>query len=249
MSEHVQETVIITGGAKRIGRAIAIECAKAGTNVAITYRDSHDEAQELVKELKKLAPEQKFASFQADVSHGANVEKLKNEVLREFETVTALVNNAAVFRRSPFEAMTESDFDFHVATNLKGPYLMSKAFGDLFLQQKRGSILNFADIHGLRPLKNYIPYCVSKAGVVMLTQALAKALAPHVCVNCICPGTILLPSETQGEADDEASLVARIPMQRLGTPEEIAQTAHFLLFGPSFITGAILPVDGAERLK
>jgi NAD(P)-dependent dehydrogenase (short-subunit alcohol dehydrogenase family) len=99
-----------------------------------------------------------------------------------------------------------------------------------------------------------VPYCVSKAGVVMLTEALAKALAPCVRVNCICPGTILLPSEAQGaddgeSADDEASLVARIPLGRLGTPEEIAETALFLLFGPAFITGAILPVDGAQRLK
>jgi NAD(P)-dependent dehydrogenase (short-subunit alcohol dehydrogenase family) len=159
------------------------------------------------------------------------------------------VNNAAIFRRTPFEKMTESDFDDHIAANLKGPYLMSKSFGDLFLQQGQGSILNIADIYGLRPLKNYIPYCVSKAGVVMLTEALAKALAPDVRVNCICPGTILLPSEEQGEADDEESLLKRIPLGRLGTPEEIAETARFLLFGPGFITGAIVPVDGAQRLK
>ena len=243
------ETVIITGGAKRIGRAIALNCAQNGANVAITYRTSHDEAQELISELREMAPQGKFAAFRADVSRADDVEKLADSVLQTFDGVTALVNNAAIFRRTPFNAMNEDDFDEHIAANLKAPYLMSKTFGDLFLQQKRGSILNFADIHGLRPLKNYIPYCVSKAGVVMLTEALAKALAPHVLVNCICPGTILLPSQTQGENDDEASLIARIPLQRTGTLEEIAETAHFLLFGPSFISGAILPVDGAERLK
>lgn len=246
----MKETLLISGGAKRIGRAIALNCAQAGANVAITYRTSEAEAYQLLDELSTLAPQQKFAAFRADVSRAADVKRLKGEVLQTFDTVTALVNNAAIFRRTPFDVMTENDFDDHINANLKGPYLMSQVFGEHFLQQKRGSILNFADIYGLRPLKNYIPYCVSKAGVVMLTEALAKALAPCVRVNCICPGTILLPSEEQnGEGNDEESLIARIPLQRLGTPEEIAETARFLLFGPGFITGAIVPVDGAERLK
>ena len=102
-------------------------------------------------------------------------------------------------------------------------------------------------------LKNYVPYCVSKAGVVMLTQALAKALAPHVRVNCICPGTILLPSENQGEdteySDDEDLLRNRVPLRRFGTPEEIAQSIVFLIGGPQFISGAVLPVDGAELIE
>ncbi|HEY0075404.1 MAG TPA: SDR family oxidoreductase [Abditibacteriaceae bacterium] len=246
-----QETVLISGGAKRLGRAIALNCAQFGANVAITYRTSEDEAQQVIEELHEVGTgAQRFAAFKADVSRGEDVEKLADEVLQTFGAVTALVNNAAIFRRTPFEAMTESDFDDHIAANLKGPYLMSKTFGEIFLNQGRGSILNIADIYGLRPLKNYIPYCISKAGVVMLTEALAKALAPQVRVNCICPGTILLPSEVQGDnEDEEETLVARIPMERLGTPEEIAETARFLLFGPGFITGAVLPVDGAQRLK
>jgi pteridine reductase len=248
-----KETILITGGARRLGRAMALACARIGHNVGITYRTSANEAWELIGELNQIGTA-RYAAFQADVSLAEDVEKLKSEALQTFGSVTALVNNAAIFRRTPFDAMTEADFDDHISANLKAPYLMSKAFGDYFMAQGRGSILNFADIYGLRPLKNYIPYCVSKAGVVMLTEALAKALAPNVRVNCICPGTILLPSESQGQddgesADDEASLVARIPMNRLGSVEEIAETALFLLFGPSFITGAVLPVDGAQRLK
>lgn len=247
------ETVLITGGAKRLGRAVALNCAQSGASVAITYRTSQDEAEQVIKELREVGKagkkEQQFAAFQADVSCAADVQKLACDVLQNFGSLTALVNNAAIFRRTPFDQMTESDFDDHIAANLKGPYLMSKTFGDIFLRQERGSILNIADIYALWPLKNYIPYCVSKAGVVMLTEGLAKALAPHVRVNCICPGTILLPSEEQGEDDDAASLIQRIPMGRLGTPEEIAETARFLLFGPGFITGAIVPVDGAQRLK
>jgi NAD(P)-dependent dehydrogenase (short-subunit alcohol dehydrogenase family) len=168
---------------------------------------------------------------------------------REGGPVFGLVNSAGVFRRTPFAAMTEADFDLHIGTNLKGPYLACKIFGEHFLENGGGAIVNFADIYGIRPLANYIPYCLSKAGVVMLTESLAKALAPTVRVNCICPGTILEPSEIQGEADTETELVKRIPMGRLGTAEEIAQTVVFLLGGPNFITGAVLPVDGAQILR
>jgi len=251
-------TVVITGGAVRVGRAIALACARAGANVAITYHHSRNEALATVEDLKQVGKDlkpagqtksRKFAAFQADVSKADDVARLADEVLGTFSRVTALVNNAAIFRRTPFAGMTEADFDEHIAANLKGPYLMSKRFGDVFVEQGQGAIVNIADIHGLRPLKNYIPYCVSKAGVVMLTEALAKALAPAVRVNCICPGTILTPSETQGENDDAVSLVGKIPMGRLGEPQEIAEAVVFLIGGPGFISGAILPVDGAQRLR
>jgi NAD(P)-dependent dehydrogenase (short-subunit alcohol dehydrogenase family) len=247
------QTVIVTGGAVRVGRAIALECARAGASVAITYNRSHDEAQQTLEELQQLNPNGKFVALLLEVSNAQSVADFHKRVLEELGDVTSLVNSAAIFRRTPFAEMTEADFDDHIATNLKGPYLLCKAFGDHFLQQQRGAIVNIADIHGLRPLKNYVPYCVSKAGVVMLTQALAKALAPHVRVNCICPGTILLPSETQGNddeySDDETHLRSRVPLGRFGTPEEIAQSVVFLIGGPQFISGAILPVDGAELLR
>lgn len=252
------QVVVVTGGAARLGRAIALACAQAGAGVAITYHTSRHEARETVAEMERHGCDgARFAAFATDVAVAADVARLAEDVVQAFGGVTALVNNAAIFRRTPFAAMTEADFDDHVNANLKGPYLLSKRFGDIFVEQGTGAIVNIADIHGLRPLKNYVPYCVSKAGVVMLTQALAKALAPTVRVNCICPGTILEPSETQGETqgeddespDDAAALAARIPLRRLGTPEEIAATVVFLIGGPQFISGAILPVDGAQRLR
>lgn len=245
-------TVVVTGGAVRVGRAIALACAQAGASVAITYNHSHEEALATVEALKRAGAAVgagSFAAFQADVSNADDVARLADEVIDTLGGATALVNNAAIFRRTPFAGMTETDFDDHIAANLKGPYLMSKRFGDLFVEQGRGAIVNIADIHGLRPLKNYIPYCVSKAGLVMLTEALAKALAPAVRVNCICPGTILTPSQTQGEDDDVASLVGKIPLERLGETQEIAESVVFLIGGPGFISGAILPVDGAQRLR
>jgi pteridine reductase len=248
------QVVVITGGAVRVGRTIALACARAGADVAITYNTSHDEAQRTVADLKRNGRDGAlFHAFRANVAVESEVERLTGEVVQAFGRVTALVNNAAIFRRTPFATMTGADFDDHIGANLKGPYLLSKCFGDIFLEQGTGAIVNIADIHGLRPLKNYVPYCISKAGVVMLTEALAKALAPAVRVNCICPGAILLPSETQGEGNepghDEATLTARIPLGRLGTPEEIAATVVFLIGGPQFISGAILTVDGAQRLK
>jgi pteridine reductase len=242
------QTVVVTGGARRLGRAIALECAASGANVVITFR-SQEGVDQTLDELHALAPQAKFAALPLEISDGARVQDLTNEVFQNFPNVTGLVNNAAMFRRTPFETMEEKDFDEHIAVNLKGPFLLCRAFGREFMNRSGGSIVNMADIYGIRPLGNYVPYSISKAGVVMLTQGMAKALAPRVRVNCICPGTILPPSEVQGEADEEAELVKRVPFGRLGTPEEIAQTAVFLLGGPAFITGAILPVDGAQILR
>lgn len=246
------EVIVITGGAVRLGRAIALECARAGGKIAITYNRSADEAAQTVEELNRINPNC-AAAFQAELTEVKVLSALPAKVLSRFGKVTALVNNAGIFHRTPFEETSADDweaaFDAHVNTNLKAPYLLAKYFGDIFLQQKKGQIVNIADIHARHPLKNYASYCISKAGVVTLTQSLAKALAPHVRVNCIAPGTILLPSETQGEADDEATLRERIPLKRLGTPEEIAQSVAFLLGGPQFITGHILNVDGGEQLR
>jgi pteridine reductase len=247
------EVVVVTGGAKRLGRAIALECAASGASVAITYNRSQDEASTLVAQLRHQYPHRQFATFGCELSQTDDIARLNVEILQEFGKVTALVNNAAIFQRTPFEETSTLDweraFDDHLSANLKAPYLLSKHFGDHFLEQRRGCIVNMADIHGLRPLKNYASYCISKAGIVMLTEVLAKALAPHVRVNCLCPGTILEPSQIQGEGDDVALLSTNIPQGRAGTPEEIAAAVVFLIGGPQFISGAVLPVDGAQRLK
>lgn len=243
------EVVVVTGGAARLGRAIALECARAGAAVAISYHRSSEAAQSTLKELRAIAPERRFEAYRCEVSIASDVANLADTVERDFGGATALVNNAAIFRRTPFADMTERDFDDHIAANLKGPYLLCKRFGDEFLRRGGGSIVNLADIYGQRPLKNYVPYCVSKAGLVMLTQSLALALAPTVRVNALAPGTILVPSEVQGEDDSENELLPKIPLGRLGSAEEIAAAVLFLLGGPSFISGAILPIDGAQHLR
>jgi NAD(P)-dependent dehydrogenase (short-subunit alcohol dehydrogenase family) len=245
LENHV---VVVTGGAKRLGRAIALECARAGASVAITYNRSREEALQTVRDSQEISPDQVFKAYQLEVSDARAVKAFVDEVWNDFGCVTMLVNNAAIFRRTPFDFVDEGDFDDHIDSNLKGPFLLCRAFGHRFKAQGEGHIVNFADIYAARPLANYVPYCVSKAGVLMLTQSLAKSLAPDVRVNCICPGTILKSSESQDE-EDETLLVGRIPMNRMGTPLEIAQTTVFLLGGPRFITGALLVVDGGQSLR
>lgn len=244
------QTVVVTGGARRLGRAVALECARSGADVAITYRTSKKEATRTIEELREIAPRARFAAYPLEITRNDAIFDFVQIIENDFGGATALVNNAAIFERTPIETMDEADFDAHINTNLKGAYLLSTHFARLFERGNGGNIVNFADIHAWRPLGNYVPYCVSKAGVVMLTQSMAKALAPRVRVNCICPGTITLP-HGQGSAvmGDEAELVARIPFGRMGTEAEIARTAVFLLGGPAFITGAILPVDGGESLR
>lgn len=248
------QTIVVVGGAKRLGRAIALECARAGASVAISYRDSEVEARETVAEMRQIAPGAQFEAFSLEVSDGSAVTQFADKVFGRFENVRGLVNCAAIFERTPFESLTEADFDAHIAANLKGPFLLCRAFGAHFLRHGGGSIVNFSDIYAQRPLANYIPYCASKAGVEMLTKGFAKALAPGVRVNCIAPGTILLPSSSQGASqldsdEEEKELVKRIPLGRLGSETEIAQTAVFLLGGPAFISGATLVVDGAQILR
>jgi NAD(P)-dependent dehydrogenase (short-subunit alcohol dehydrogenase family) len=182
------QTVVVTGGAHRLGRAIAIECTRAGASVVITYNRSGEAAQGVVEELRHISStrnadtENRFAAFQLEVSDAGAVAQFKNRVLEEMGSVSALVNNAAIFRRTPFSQMTESDFDEHIAANLKGPYLLSKAFGGHFYGARSRLDCQYRRYSRLEAAENYIPYCVSKAGVVMLTQALAKS-AGAICTR------------------------------------------------------------------
>ena len=261
------QIVVVTGGAKRLGRAIALECARAGADVAITYRHSRAEAAQTVRDLQNIAPNRRFSAHQLDVSSNSEIVDFVQIIREQFGGATALVNNAAIFERTSVSdasvsdasvsdasadagllgAWSEANFDVHVGANLKGPYLLSARFAELFVRGQGGHIVNLADIHAWRPLANYVPYCASKAGLLMLTQSMAKALAPRVRVNCVCPGTISLPADQNMGAKD--GLIGRIPFGRTGTELEIAQTVVFLLGGPAFITGAILPVDGGESLR
>jgi NAD(P)-dependent dehydrogenase (short-subunit alcohol dehydrogenase family) len=237
-------SALITGGAKRVGKGIALALAKHNAQVAISYQTSSKEAEKTVNELQALGA--KALAVAADVSKAQAVDHLIKTVQKTFGSIDILVNNAAIFEETPFDRLTEKEWDRHLEINLKGTFLCARAVSEVMRKQGRGKIINIADWSGIRPYKDYLPYCVSKAGVIALTKALALELAPMIQVNCICPGPILLP-ETYGEKERKA-IIQETPLARLGSPEDIAAAVLFFIQGSDFVTGAILPVDGGRLI-
>jgi NAD(P)-dependent dehydrogenase (short-subunit alcohol dehydrogenase family) len=184
-------------------------------------------------------------AVQGDVSIAADVDRIVETAMQAFGRIEILVNNAAIFYRTPFEELTEADWDRFLDVNLKGPFLLCRKIGAIMLRQGQGKIVNLADIAGQKVWAEYLPYSVSKAGVIALTAGLAKALAPHVQVNAIAPGTVLLPDGTSPEERGRA--VRRVPLDRLGSPEDIARAVVYLVES-DFITGEVLRIDGGQHL-
>ncbi len=226
--------VLVTGAAKRIGRTIAIELFKHGFEVAIHYGHSEQEARE-VAELCGGAP-----VFQADLGQVTEIRRLFSELRERFGPVNCLVNNAARFTRCDPLDISEGDWDYIHDVNLKGTFFCCQEGARQMKELGGGRIVNISSLGGIRPWAEHVHYCASKAGVIMLTKALAKALAPSITVNSVAPGVI---SFNDVDARTQAMIDAT-PMRRSGTPEEIADAVRFFLTGPDFITGQILAVDG-----
>jgi pteridine reductase len=235
---------LVTGAARRIGKSIALALAERGAHVVITYNSSAVEAQATVQEIMGRGVQ--GMALQGNITRSDDVNAIVQQVMDRFSRIDILVNNASNYYRTPFDTLTEEQWDDLVGTNLKGTFLMTKRVGDEMLKTGMGKIINLADWAGFRPYKDYIPYCVAKAGVIALTKALAKTLAPTIQVNAIAPGPVMLPedfSDSQREA-----VVRATPLKRIGTPLDIAQTVVFLVEGSDFITGAIIPVDGGRLI-
>ncbi|HPT96716.1 MAG TPA: 3-oxoacyl-ACP reductase family protein [Armatimonadota bacterium] len=238
------KVALVTGGAVRVGRAISLALSEAGASVAVNYHHSEEAAREVVALI--TARGGNAEAFQADVSVAADVDRMFDGVLERFGRLDVLVNNAAIFPRTPFATVTEAEWDQVLDINLKGSFLCALRAGREMLQRDGGKIVNIADVSAYRPWPSYIPYCVSKAGVIALTQGLAKALAPKVQVNAVAPGTVLFPESYSEEQRQRA--VQPIPMGREGSPEDVARTVLFLIEGSDFITGAVIPVDGGRLI-
>ena len=237
------KVALVTGAAKRLGRSLALALAERGAELAVHYHASEREAHELLAQLKRAGG--KPVAVSGDISRAADVERIVEAAMQAFGRIEILVNSAAIFYRTPFATLTEADWDRVLGVNLKGPFLLCRRVGEIMLRQGRGKILNLADIGGMKVWAEYLPYSVSKAGLIALTQGLAKALAPAVQVNAIAPGTVLLPEDTPPEERDRA--IRRIPLARLGSPEDIVRAALYLLES-DFVTGEVLSVDGGQRL-
>lgn len=239
-----EKVALVTGSAKRIGRAVANALAERGVHQAVHYRTSKTEADEAVELFRVLGVEAE--SFQADLSQVNEVEALASEVLKRFGRLDILVNNASVFFPSPLGEVTDLQWDALINTNLKGPFFLAQKVGLAMKAAVGGTIINIGDWAAERPYAGYLPYCISKAGVVAMTKGLAKALAPEVRVNCINPGPVMLP-EDLSEAEKE-EVMRKIPLQRTGSPADIANAVVFLCEGTDFMTGAVITVDGGRTV-
>ena len=233
---------LVTGAAKRIGRVLALELARAGARVAVTYRGSRAEAEATVAELQGLGSEA-FA-VGCDVQQEASIQVAVGEVAERMGGLDLLVNNAGAFETAPLEAITVEQWDAMFATNTRGPFLVAKT-AYKYLKTARGRIVNIGSLGGIHPWATHAHYCTSKAALHMLSGTMAKAWAPEISVNCVAPGMIV----TSGEAGaGYEGFAAKTPMKRNGTPEDVAAGVLFFATAPHFITGQMLAVDGGLGL-
>lgn len=237
----VGKRALVTGGAKRIGRVIALELARAGASVAITYRGSNAEADATVREL--LALNVDAMALVCDVRSEESVQACVRAVEDRFGGLDILVNNAGAFATEALENISVEQWDAMFDTNTRGPFIMAKSC-HAALKQSRGRIVNIGSLGGLHPWATHAHYCTSKAALHMLSQTMAKAWAPEISVNCVAPGMIVMGEV--GTAYEQ--FAAKTPMQRNGTAEDVAEAVLFFTTGPHFITGQLLAVDGGLAL-
>jgi pteridine reductase len=237
------KVALITGAGRRIGRAIALELANHGATIAVHYRTSHAEADAAVAEIKTNGGHAR--TFRANLEHVAEIEQMLSEILDAFRRIDILVNSASIFAPTPLEQITERDWDANLDTNLKAPFFLSKFAGAAMRKQGAGKIINLGDWAGIRPYKDYLPYSVSKSGMIGLTKALAKELAPEVQVNCIALGMVTPPENYTKEEVER--LISRTLTKKIGTPEDVARAVIFFC-ETDFATGVVLPLEGGRLL-
>lgn len=233
---------LVTGAARRIGRSVALRLAADGADIVFSYHHSKDDADSLVREIAALG--RTVQAYEADVTRRDEVLRLVESAGKMRGRLDILVNNVGMFFGKPFEQLTENDWDTIMATNLKSQFFAAQAAAPLLRASGRGSIVNFASLGGLLAWPNYVHYCVSKAGVIMLTRCLSRALAPQIRVNAIAPGTTSFPDDAPGIAED---FIRRAPLARTGRPEDIAGAVSYLAQA-DFVTGQVLVVDGGRSV-
>jgi pteridine reductase len=242
LAEHC---VFVTGGAKRLGAAMARRLHAAGANVVVHYHRSREAADELVAELHAVRAGSSLA-VRGDLNDVDCLPALVAQAVARYGRIDVLINNASTFYPTPVGSITAAQFDDLVGTNLRAPLFLSQAAAPA-LRETRGLIINMVDIHARRPLKAHPVYSAAKAGLVMLTKSLARELGPDVRVNGIAPGPVLWPERDLDESL-KAEIVAKTALKRSGSPDDIARTALFLATEAPYVTGQVIAVDGGRSL-
>ena len=239
-----KSVALVTGGAIRVGAAISSRLARSGFYVAVNYNDSDAAANELIEQLTSDGFD--AMAFQADVADADQAERLVRQTTSELGRLDVLVNNAAIFERREYLELDHEMWNRTLSVNLMGSVFTSQAAARIMSKAGQGRIINICGTAGVGPPGAYAPYCVSKAGLDMLTRAMAQALAPTVQVNGVAPGTVMFPERTPEE--ERAKVIRRIPAGHVGSPEDVAAAVEFLAGAPDYITGTILTVDGGASL-
>lgn len=245
MSEKV---ALITGAARRVGAEIARTLHAAGMNVALHYHHSQAEAEQLCQHFNQ----QRAGSavlLQADLTQTSLLDELVKKTVHTFGHLDVLVNNASRFYKTDIGSVTDAIWQDLFDSNLKAPFFLAQAAAP-YLQETRGVIVNIADVHAARPMRDYPVYCMTKAGLVMMTQALAKELAPFVRVNAVSPGTVVPPEGANTLSEElRNKIINKTALQRYGTAEDVAKAVLFLVRDADFVTGEVITVDGGRSLS
>jgi len=249
MNHHLESldgrVALITGAARRVGAVITRTLHAAGMNVVLHYRHSQEEADALRDTLNALRPAS-AACLQCELHDTPALEQMAKQAQQIWQRLDVLVNNASSFRATPVGTISEGHWDELVGSNLKAPLFLSQAVA-ASLRAQRGCIINIADIHAGRPLKNHTVYSIAKAGLVMLTRSLARELGPEVRVNAVAPGAILWP-ETEMDEGTRRDIINATALKRQGDPHDIARAVLFLIRDADYISGEVLTVDGGRSL-
>lgn len=238
-------TVLITGAAKRVGRVIALTLAESGADILIHYHRSSKDAealQSLIKKKYKKIP----GLLRGDLSKLDDLRRIADEAWKLRKKVDVLINNASTFYPTPLGKVREEQWEDLFNVNARAPFFLSEALGLKMKKRGKGKIINIADWAALQPYTQYVPYCASKAALVAISQGMARTLAPEVQINTILPGPVMWPDDL-GPAVMK-NVIRNTPLKRIGTPQDIANAAKFLIEGSDFMTGSLIHVDGGRHI-
>ena len=245
-TQSVRYTVLITGAARRIGACIAETLHQRGCDVLLHYHSSSDAVNELAEKLNALRPDS-ASIVQADLGDAQEIERLAGQVKTRTGQLDILVNNASRFFSTTIGTTTATQWDDLMDSNLRGPYFLTQALLPE-LARAGGSVVNILDVHAVRPMRDHAVYCMAKAGLQMMTLALAKDLGPQIRVNGVAPGAILWPEQELG-SEHQQNILNKTVMGRAGKPEDIASAVAYLALDAPYVTGQVLAVDGGRSLN